>query len=99
MTKQKDEATRRRLTIAFGWIAGASLGLVLNGVTFSFWGRGYPVVPTTFVLFVAGAFGGMKVADHYGHRAFTPLGIAAGVLLAFALATLFMVIGAVEEPY
>lgn len=78
-------ALRARLTTVFGWIAGGSLGLLINYALFLAYGEGYPVTPTTFVLFLGGAFGGMSLADKLGPRGFTPLGIAAGVLLvAFA---------------
>jgi len=69
----------------FGWIAGGSLGLIVNYLAFLAWGAGYPIVPTTFALFVVGCFGGMWLADRLGERAFRTLGIAAGVLLAMAL--------------
>ena len=76
---------RARLTTVFGWIAGGSLGLLVNYALFLAYGEGYPVTPTTFVLFLGGAFGGMSLADKLGPRGFTPLGIAAVVLLvAFA---------------
>jgi hypothetical protein len=85
-----DVAFRKRLSTVFGWVAGGSLGLLINYVLFLLVsdeaGQGYPTVPTTFVLFVAGAFGGMAVADRAGDRAFRPLGIAAGILLSLFLA-------------
>ncbi len=87
---ETEAASRKRLGTVFGWIAGGSLGLLLNYALFLLLsdeaGHGYPTVPTTFVLFVAGAFGGMSVADRAGERAFRPLGIAAGILLAIFLA-------------
>lgn len=75
-------AHRARLTTIFGWIAGGSLGLLVNYGLFLGFGDAYPVAPTTFVTFLAGAFGGMGLADRLGDRGFRPLGIAAGVLLA-----------------
>jgi hypothetical protein len=82
-------AFRRRLSTVFGWIAGGSLGLLLNYALFLLVsdeaGRGYPTVPTTFALFVIGAFAGMAVADRGGDKAFRPLGIAAGILLTLFL--------------
>ena len=86
------EERRRRLTTAFGWIAGGSLGLLVNYAAFLGVGEGYPVVPTTFVTFVLGAFGGMAIADRLGARGFRPLGIAAGVLLALFLALVVAVL-------
>ena len=81
--KVDDRAFRKRLTTVFGWIAGGSLGLLLNYLAIILVAdERYPTVPTTFVLFVLGAFGGMALADRGGERAFRPLGIAAGVLLA-----------------
>lgn len=87
------DRTRERWTTAFGWIAGGALGLVLNyGLSRAF-GEGYPVTVTTFVAFLAGAFGGMAAADRWGARGFKPLGIAAGVLLAlFAVVVLAVLI-------
>lgn len=73
---------RERLTTAFGWLAGGALGLVVNYAIFLAVGEGYPTTYTTFGLFLAGAFGGMSLADHLGARGFKVLGIAAGVLLA-----------------
>ncbi len=79
------EDLQRRMTTVFGWVAGGSLGLLVNYALFLHFGEGYPTTPTTFVTFLAGAFGGMYVADRLGVRGFRPLGIAAGVLLvAFA---------------
>lgn len=83
---------RKRLTTAFGWIAGGSLGLLANYTLFLAVGEGYPTVPTTFVTFVLGAFGGMALADRMGARGFRPLGIAAGVLLALCLALVIAVL-------
>ena len=89
-TAPLDAALKKRLTTAFGWIAGGSAGLLLNYLAFlaiaDESGAGYPTVPTTFVLFVAGAFGGMAIADRGGEKAFRPLGIAAGILLSLFLA-------------
>lgn len=78
----KQTEGRGRLIGTLGWVAGGCLGLVLNGVLLWWFGEQYPVGPTTFALFVAGAFGGMKVADKFGERAFAPLAIATGVLFA-----------------
>jgi hypothetical protein len=73
---------RERLTTAFGWVAGGAAGLLVNYVIFRIVGAGYPTTITTFAFFLLGAFGGMALSDRLGPRAFTPLGIAAGVLLA-----------------
>jgi hypothetical protein len=75
---------RKRLATVFGWIAGGSLALLANYGAYLAIGPGYPLIASTFVLFLLGAFGGMAVADRLGERAFRPLGIAAGVLLALA---------------
>lgn len=84
---------RRRVTTAFGWIAGGSLGLLLNYAFFLAIGpEGYPTVVTTFVLFLAGAFGGMSLADRLGPRGFRPLGIAAGVFFSLFLALVIAVL-------
>ncbi len=77
---------RRRLSTVFGWLAGGALGLLVNYALFMLVGEGYETTWTTFVLFLAGAFGGMWVADRLGPRGFKPLGIAAGLLFSiFAL--------------
>ncbi len=78
------EKGRRRATTAFGWLAGGSLGLLVNYGLFLAAGPSWPVVPTTFALFIAGCFGGMWVADKLGDRGFKVLGLTAGVLVALA---------------
>jgi len=77
--------TRQRLGAAFGWIAGGTLGLLIDYGLFLSIGARYPVGISTFVVFVIGAFAGMRLADRLGDRAFRVLGIAAGVLLAIAV--------------
>ncbi|MBX7191508.1 MAG: hypothetical protein K1X94_05600 [Sandaracinaceae bacterium] len=82
---EANDDLKRRMTTIFGWVAGGSLGLLVNYALFLAIGESYPTTPTTFVTFLAGAFGGMHLADRLGVRGFRPLGIAAGVLLvAFA---------------
>lgn len=76
---------RVRLTTAFGWVAGVCAGVLLNGLVFRMVGDGYPQIPTTFVAVIAGAFGGMAIADKTKERGFRALGIVAGVLLAIVL--------------
>jgi hypothetical protein len=83
---------KKRMTTAFGWIAGGSLGLLANYPMYIALGESYPKGPTAFVAFVAGAFGGMALADRLGPRGFRPLGIAAGVLLSFLCVLLFAVL-------
>ena len=88
-----DDPTRRtRLTTVFGWIAGGALGLLANYAIFLAVGESYPTVPTTFVAFLLGAFGGMALADRLGPKGFRPLGIAAGVLLALFVALVVAVL-------
>jgi hypothetical protein len=67
---------------SFGWVAGGSFGMLTSYVLFVTIGARYPRELGTFLLFVAGAFAGMYVADRSGPKGFRPLGIAAGVLLA-----------------
>lgn len=67
---------------SFGWVAGGSLGMLTSYVLFATLGARYPRELGTFLLFVAGAFAGMYIADKSGPRGFRPLGIAAGILLA-----------------
>lgn len=89
---------KRRLTTAFGWIAGVSSALLLNYAVFLAVGGGYPTVPTSFVAVVAGGFGGMAIADRLGERGFRPLGIAAGVLLAVVVVIVVGVLVSAPEP-
>ena len=86
-----DASGRRRLSTVFGWVAGASLGVLASYVAFLVWGPDYPATLATFVLFVAGAFGGMALGDRLGERGFRLLGIVAGVLLALALTVMVTV--------
>ncbi len=90
MSEERDR-TRARLTTVFGWVAGGTLGVLGNWGLYVAFGEGYPVTWTTFVLFLAGAFGGMFLADRLGDRAFRPLGIAAGVLFAVFLGVVLTV--------
>jgi hypothetical protein len=84
---------RRRMTTMFGWLAGGSLGLLTNYALFLAIGEGWPVVPTTFALVVAGFFSGMWLADRLGEeRGYRLLGIAAGVLLAAAVTLVLAVL-------
>jgi peptidoglycan/LPS O-acetylase OafA/YrhL len=87
--------SKRRLTTVFGWVGGGSLGLLLNYGFFLVSPSDYPVVPTTFVAFVGGAFGGMALADRLGPRGFRPLGIVAGISLALML--VLVLAGAMSE--
>ncbi len=85
MAEKSVNEGRRRATTVFGWLAGGSLGLLANYGLFLAVGPDWPVVPTTFGLFIAGCFGGMWVADRLGHqRGFKILGVTAGVLVALA---------------
>jgi hypothetical protein len=81
----KPDRARKRMSTVLGWVAGGSFGLLVNYGLFWSIGPSYPVVPTTFVTFVAGCFAGMWISDRLGPRAFRPLGIVAGVLFALAL--------------
>ena len=85
-------ARQKRMGTVFGWIAGGSLGLITDFGLYVAIGQGYPLVPMTFALFVAGCFAGMWVSDRLGDRAFRMLGLAAGVLLALALTLAFAVV-------
>ncbi len=73
------------MATVFGWIAGGSVGLILDYALWLAVGEGYPVIPATFAFFVAGAFFGMWLSDRLGERSFRVLGIAAGILLAVAV--------------
>lgn len=92
MSRRRSAAqTRKRMATAFGWVAGGALGLLVSYALFLAVGSGYPTIVATFGLFVAGAFGGMWIADRLGARAFRPLGIAAGILFAVAVTVLLAV--------
>lgn len=80
--KPGSNSSERRIATALGWFVGGGLGLLLNYFAFVAVGPGYPAAPTSFVAFVAGAFGGMWVADRLGSRALKVLGISAGILIA-----------------
>lgn len=98
MTDERTRA-RERLTAAFGWLAGGALALLANFGVYRAVGEGYPVTVTTFVFFVGGAFGGSWLADRLGVRAFKPLGILAGLLLAVFIAlVLASLLGAGATP-
>jgi len=90
-TSLDEAARRRRAATALGWIAGGSLGLLLNYALFFAVGPSYPTVPTTFAAFVLFAFGGMALADRLGERALRVLGPAAGVLFALFLGLVLLV--------
>ncbi len=80
-------STRERLASVFGWLAGGSLGLLVNYGLFLWLGEvDYPVVPTTFATFIVGALGGAGLADRYGERAFRPLAMAAGLYFSLFIA-------------
>ncbi|MGE0786761.1 MAG: hypothetical protein AB7S26_13900 [Sandaracinaceae bacterium] len=85
------DKARQRLTTVFGWLAGGSLGLLINYAILTLAGESYPTTYTTFGFFLVGAFGGMAIADRMGTRGFRPLGIAAGLLLAI-LATIVLML-------
>lgn len=87
---------KQRMGTVFGWIGGGSLGLLVNFAISHAWGSGYPLVPTTFALFVLGCFGGMWASDRLGERAFRVLGIASGLLLALAIT--FLVAAMLTAP-
>lgn len=86
MAKERDG--RQRMATVFGFLAGGSLALLVNYVISLVVGPGYPVQVSTFVACIAGAFGGMAVADRLGRRAFPVLAVSAGILLAVALVVL-----------
>lgn len=82
---------RRKAAVAFGWLGGGSLGILLNyGLTLTVNGS-WDVGVGSFVLFIVGAFAGMALADRLGERGFRALGVAAGILLAAALGVVLSV--------
>lgn len=91
-TEEPRARARKRLATVFGWVAGASLAMLLNYALFFEFGEAYPTVPTTFAAVVIGAFVGMAVADKLGPRGVRPLGIAAGVLLGLVALLAFTVV-------
>ncbi len=92
-TEGEAGSTRKRMTTVFGWLAGGSLGLLLNYGIFIVVGEAWPIVPTTFALVVAGFFSGMWLADRLGaERGYRVLGVTAGVLFAAALTLVLTVL-------
>ncbi|MBX3246809.1 MAG: hypothetical protein KF901_06490 [Myxococcales bacterium] len=85
--------SQAKTATVLGWLVGGGAAVLLNFVLFQIFGEGYPVAPTSFGLFVAGAFGGMWLADRLGARAVRVLGIATGVLLGLALVVVVMISG------
>lgn len=79
----------RRAGTVLGWLAGASLGLVIDYAAAAYVGQGYPAGYSTFALIIGGAFGGMALADKLGERAPKVLGPVAGVFVAVC-ASLFL---------
>lgn len=80
---------RARLARVLGWIAGGIAGFLANYLAWSAAvdrGVPWPAEPTTFVAFVAGAFGGMAAADRLGARAAPILATVLAVLLVVAVA-------------
>ncbi|HJL44652.1 MAG TPA: hypothetical protein RMG45_02405, partial [Polyangiaceae bacterium LLY-WYZ-15_(1-7)] len=90
--EEREPQPNRRAATVLGWLAGGGGALLLNFGLYHAWGTDYPVQPTSFVLFVVGAFGGMALADRLGERAFRVLGIATGVVFALGL-TAFVLLG------
>lgn len=74
----------------FGWVAGGALGVLVNTGLELFLASVWPEAVGIFVLFVAGAFGGMRLARKLGPRGFRLMGIAAGILVAVTLLVLFV---------
>lgn len=79
----------RRAGTVLGWLAGASLGLVIDYAAAATIGDAYPAGYSTFTLVVLGAFAGMAIADRLGPRAPKVLGPVAGVLVTVCV-TLFL---------
>ncbi len=78
----------KRIARGLGWVAGGGLLLLVNfavALAVSPQYPNYPVQPTSFVLFAAGAFGGMWAADKLGNRALKVMGLTTGVVLALFL--------------
>ena len=77
-------SSRRRAGTVLGWIAGGAAGLLLNLLIFHLVDD-YPVQPTSFGLFILGAFAGMALADRLGDRAVKVMGLATGLVIAALL--------------
>jgi hypothetical protein len=80
--------TQRRAATVLGWLTGGIAGLLLNYGVFQAYGTGYPVVPTSFGLFVLGCFAGMWTADRLGDRGIKVLAVTTGLALTLALVLL-----------
>ncbi len=92
MAAPPDSDPRRRWATALGWLSGGFGAVLLNLGAFTLWGEGYPIEPTSFVAFLAGAFGGMAAADRLGDRAFRVLGVATGLVAALALSAVLLLL-------
>lgn len=93
MTTNAQEGQRKRLATILGGGVGGGLGILVNYFLFAAFGEAYPVGPTSFGLFVVGAFGGMALADRLGKKALKVMGITAGVLLSLAVITAVVLSG------
>jgi hypothetical protein len=87
VTEAKDPTRTTR--VALGWIAGVVVGVVANYGLFAAFGDGYPLIPTTFVAVLAGAFGSMWIVDRLGPRS-TPWIAGAAAVALVVMGVLFI---------
>ncbi len=87
----EEQNKRSPLGTVLGWISGSGTGLLLSFIAYHSI-DGMPVGPVVFGALVAGAFGGMALADRLGERAIRVLGIWTGCIAAAAL-LIVMVLG------
>ena len=86
-------SSQKQISTALGAIIGGILGALLNYFVYSAVGPEYPISPTTFVVFAAGAFGGMAIADKLGKKSFKVMAMAAGLLFALLILALMIFTG------
>ena len=86
MTQSKTKAGRTATALA--WAGGGSAGLLCSYGLVYLLGDAYPSGVGTFILFAAGAFGAMTLADRLGPRALRTIGPISGILVAVALVLL-----------
>lgn len=90
-TETEIESAKRTATV-LGWLTGGALGVLANYLLYHSLDD-YPVTPTSFVLFIVGAFGGMALADRLGPKAIPTLGALLGLVLGAGLLAAILLTG------
>lgn len=85
---ERREELEQKWALGLGGVAGGALGLLVNFLAFQVIDDpSYPVTPTTFVLVVAGAFGGIHLAERLGTRGLRVMSVATGIVVALLVAS------------